>query len=136
MITENEKIELFDEFYLWLEQDGLKAKKSKRLHKKTIFSSLMANKKMTIENFIDFLERKQEYEKRDFIKRIEKLEGNTIYFKNSYNYISKIKINEELKEFQVFTIHFDCEKELNQIIKCRFEHLKDIEKLLKIENPE
>ena len=45
MIAENQKIELFDEFYNWLVADGLKAKKSERLHRKKIFASLMAIKK-------------------------------------------------------------------------------------------
>ncbi len=31
MIAENQKVELFDEFYNWLVADGLKAKKSERL---------------------------------------------------------------------------------------------------------
>ncbi len=46
MIAENQKVELFDEFYNWLVADGLKAKKSERLHRKKIFASLMANKEI------------------------------------------------------------------------------------------
>ena len=51
MIAENQKVELFDEFYNWLVADGLKAKKSERLHRKKIFASLMANGDMTLDNF-------------------------------------------------------------------------------------
>ena len=75
MIAENQKVELFDEFYNWLVADGLKAKKSERLHRKKIFASLMANKEMTLDNFKDFLAYKEEDEKRAFITRIENLES-------------------------------------------------------------
>ena len=54
MIDEKRKIELFDEFYEWLKNDGLKAIKSERLHKKKIFSSLLNNHQMTLDNFTDF----------------------------------------------------------------------------------
>ena len=39
-INENQKIELFEDFYAWLKADGLKPKTSERLHRKKIFSSL------------------------------------------------------------------------------------------------
>jgi hypothetical protein len=55
VIDEKRKIELFDEFYEWLKNDGLKAIKSERLHKKKIFSSLLNNHQMTLDNFTDFL---------------------------------------------------------------------------------
>ena len=51
----NQKTKLFDEFYEWLKEDGLKPKKSERLHKKTIFTALINNDHMTNENFKDFL---------------------------------------------------------------------------------
>ena len=44
MIAENQKVELFDEFYSWLVADGLKAKKSERLHRKKIFASLIVKR--------------------------------------------------------------------------------------------
>ena len=69
MIAENQKVELFNEFYNWLVADGLKAKKSERLHRKKIFASLMANKEMTLDNFKDFLSYKEDDEKRAFIRR-------------------------------------------------------------------
>ncbi|MGJ0340832.1 hypothetical protein [Aliarcobacter cryaerophilus] len=84
MITENQKIELFEEFYNWLEADGLKAKKSERLHRKKIFASLIADKKMTLDNFNDFLSYKQEDDKRKFIMRIENLECEQIFYLDCY----------------------------------------------------
>ena len=64
----NVKIELFEEFYTWLKQDGLKPKKSERLHRKTIFAALINNCKMTNENFNDFLENRK-------IQEVMKLKG-------------------------------------------------------------
>ena len=93
MIAENEKVELFNEFYNWLVADGLKAKKSERLHRKKIFASLMANKEMTLENFKDFLSYKKDHEKRAFIRRIENLECEQIFYLDCYRYIAKIGLN-------------------------------------------
>uniref|UniRef100_UPI0040476F6D hypothetical protein n=1 Tax=Aliarcobacter sp. TaxID=2321116 RepID=UPI0040476F6D len=53
-ICEKTKIELFDDFYQWLKEDGLTPKRSERLHRKKIFASLLANDPMTVDNFIDF----------------------------------------------------------------------------------
>ena len=130
MIAENQKVELFDEFYNWLVADGLKAKKSERLHRKKIFASLMANKEMTLDNFKDFLAYKKEDEKRAFIRRIENLECEQIFYLDCYRYISKIEINENLKEFKITTSYFD-NKEINHIITCKFQQLQEIEKLIK-----
>lgn len=132
MIAENQKVELFDEFYNWLVADGLKAKKSERLHRKKIFASLMANKEMTLDNFKDFLAYKKEDEKRAFIRRIENLECEQILYLECYRYISKIEINEHLEEFKLTTSYFD-NKEINHIITCKFEQLQEIEKLIKKE---
>ena len=103
MIAENQKVELFDEFYNWLVADGLKAKKSERLHRKKIFASLMANKEMTLDNFKDFLAYKKDDEKRAFIRRIENLECEQIFYLDCYRYISKIEIFEHLEEFKLTT---------------------------------
>ena len=130
MIAENEKVELFNEFYNWLVADGLKAKKSERLHRKKIFASLMANKEMTLDNFKDFLAYKEEDEKRAFIRRIENLESEQILYLNQYRYISKIEIFEHLEEFKITTSHF----EINHLISCKFSQLEEIEKLIKKEN--
>ena len=132
MIAENEKVELFNEFYNWLVADGLKAKKSERLHRKKIFASLMANKEMTLDNFKDFLAFKKEDEKRAFIRRIENLECEQIFYLDCYRYISKVKIFEHLEEFKLSTSYFD-NKEINHIITCKFSQLEEIEKLIKKE---
>ncbi len=133
MITENQKIELFEEFYKWLEADGLKAKKSERLHRKKIFASLIADKKMTLDNFNDFLAYKKDDEKRVFIRRIENLESEQIFYLDCYRYISKIEIFEHLEEFKLTTSSFQTGKEINYIITCKFSQLEEIEKLIKKE---
>ena len=130
MIAENQKVELFDEFYNWLVADGLKAKKSERLHRKKIFASLMANKEMTLDNFKDFLAYKKEDEKRAFIRRIENLECEQIFYLDCYRYISKIEIFEHLEEFKLTTSYFE-NKEINHIITCKFSQLEEIKKLIK-----
>ncbi len=133
MIAENQKIELFDEFYNWLVADGLKAKKSERLHRKKIFASLMANKEMTLDNFKDFLAYKKEDAKRAFIRRIGNLECEQIFYLDCYRYISKIEIFEHLEEFKLTTSYFE-NKEINHLISCKFSQLEEIEKLIKKEN--
>ena len=130
MIAENQKIELFNEFYNWLVADGLKAKKSERLHRKKIFASLMANKEMTLDNFKDFLAYKKDDEKRAFIRRIENLECEQIFYLDCYRYISKIEIFEHLEEFKLTTSYFE-NKEINHLISCKFSQLEEIEKLIK-----
>ncbi len=130
MIAENQKVELFDEFYNWLVADGLKAKKSERLHRKKIFASLMANKEMTLDNFKDFLAYKKDDEKRAFIRRIENLECEQIFYLDCYRYISKIEIFEHLEEFKLTTSYFE-NKEINHLISCKFSQLEEIKKLIK-----
>ena len=127
-INENQKVELFDEFYNWLVADGLKAKKSERLHRKKIFASLMANKDMTLDNFKDFLAFKKEDEKRAFIRRIENLECEQIFYLDCYRYISKIEIFEHLEEFKLRTSSFETGKEINHIVTCKFSQLEEIKK--------
>lgn len=123
MITENQKIELFDEFYKWLENDGLKAKKSERLHRKKIFASLIADKKMTLDNFNDFLAYKQEDDKRKLIMRIENLKGEFMTYKNERNYIENVEINEDEEKF---SIYFD-----NKFMLLKFTQLEEIEKIIR-----
>ena len=134
MLSENQKVELFDEFYNWLVADGLKAKKSERLHRKKIFASLMANKEMTLDNFKDFLAYKEDDEKRAFIRRIENLESEQILYQNQYRYISKIDIFEHLGEFKLTTSSFETGKEINYIITCKFSQLEEISNLIKKED--
>ena len=131
MIAENEKVELFNEFYNWLVADGLKAKKSERLHRKKIFASSMANKEMTLDNFNDFLAYKKDDEKRAFIRRIENLECEQIFYLDCYRYISKIEIFEHLEEFKLTTSSFETGKEINHIVTCKFSQIEEIKKLIK-----
>ncbi|MDX4036541.1 hypothetical protein [Aliarcobacter skirrowii] len=123
MITENQKIELFEEFYNWLEVDGLKAKKSERLHRKKIFASLIADKKMTLDNFNDFLAYKQEDDKRKLIMRIENLKGEFMTYKNERNYIENVEINEDEEKF---LIYFD-----NKFMVLKFNQLEEIEEIIR-----
>ena len=61
---EEEEVEIdrenLEQFYEWLKCDGLKPRKSERLWKKTILTNLLNDQKMTLDNFYDFLEYKQE----------------------------------------------------------------------------
>ena len=63
-INDEIKIEKFEDFYKWLKEDGLVAKRSERLLKKRIFRNLLGGEEMTIENFEDFLEDEEEKMKR------------------------------------------------------------------------
>lgn len=116
-IDENQKIEFFDKFYDWLKNDGLKAYKSERLHKKKIFSSLLNNNKMTIDNFNDFLNdvKKQE---------IKSLQYLNINYQNQVFTIDEIQINDKKEEFILKNI------EQNMSIKCKFSQVKEVENLI------
>jgi hypothetical protein len=111
-INENQKIELFEDFYAWLKKDGLKAKKSERLHKKKIFASLLANDAMTLENFKDFLEDKSK-------NAYKELVGLEISFCNDVHRILKI---EDVKQgFKLICegIHVTCKHEDFESVKKR-----------------
>jgi len=113
-INENQKIELFDKFYEWLKADGLKAFKSERLHRKKIFSSLLNNHQMTLDNFSDFL---IDYQK----EQILALKGKMIEINDFYCLIQDIKIESKLDAFTLITdnnIHLKCKiSDLTQIQK-------------------
>lgn len=113
-INENQKIELFDKFYDWLKADGLKPKTSERLHKKKIFSSLLNNHQMTLDNFADFL---QDYKK----EQILVLKGKMIEINGLPCFIQDINLESKLDAFTLITdnnIHLKCKtKDLNQIEK-------------------
>ena len=72
-------------------------------------------------------------EKRAFIRRIENLECEQIFYLDCYRYISKIEIFEHLEEFKLTTSSFETGKEINHIITCKFKQLQEIEKLIKKE---
>ncbi len=131
MIDENQKIELFEDFYNWLVADGLKAKKSERLYRKKIFASLMANNEMTLDNFKDFLVyRKQDDEKRDFIRKIENLDGKLIFYNDCCRYISEIEIFEHFEKFKFAAISLEMVEEKTICFNCKFLHLEKIEKMI------
>lgn len=86
----------FESFYKFLKRDGLVAVKSERLHKKKIYSNLINDNQMTIENFQDFLE----FEKKETIKN---LIGKSINFDNTQSLINDISFFDS-KRFKVHTI--------------------------------
>ncbi|MCG3695417.1 hypothetical protein [Aliarcobacter butzleri] len=97
MIAENQKIKLFDEFYNWLVADGLKAKKSERLHRKKIFASLLVDNKMTLDNFNDFLQDK-ENQFRIFENQIISFDGINEFV------VKKVEVELETESFRlIFT---------------------------------
>lgn len=112
--NENQKIELFDKFYDWLKADGLKPKTSERLHRKKIFSSLINNQQMTLDNFSDFL---KDYEK----EQILVLKGKTIEINGLYCFIQDIKLESKLDAFTLITDN-------NIHLKCKIEDLSRIKK--------
>ncbi len=113
VVDDNQKIKLFDRFYIWLKDDGLKPKKSERLHRKKIFASLLSNDVMTLENFKDFL--------KDEIKNeVKELIGKEIFYKNKSLMISDVEINQ--KDFYIIVE--------NLKMKCTYEQLDEIKKLI------
>lgn len=100
-----------------MKADGLKATKSKRLHRKKIFSSLLNNNKMTIDNFNNFLNdlKKQE---------IKSLQHLTIYFQNKLFIIDEVQINDKKEEFILKKI------ELNICIICKLSQIKKVRDLI------
>jgi hypothetical protein len=90
----NQKIELFDKFYIWLKDDGLKPKRSERLHKKKIFASLLSNDEMTLENFNDFLQDKKNQFK-IFENQIISFDGVTEFI------VEKVEVELEVEIFKL-----------------------------------
>ncbi len=117
-IDGNQKIELFDKFYEWLKADGLKPFKSERLHRKKIFSSLLNNHQMTLDNFNDFIEDCK-------IQDIKNLQNQIINYQNQLFTIDEVIINKNLEEFTLKNLA------LNINIKCKFLDFKPIKLLIK-----
>lgn len=113
-INENQKIELFDKFYDWLKADGLKPKTSERLHRKKIFSHLLNNQQMTLDNFSDFL---KDYEK----EQILVLKGKIIEINGLPCFIQDIKLESKLDAFTLITDN-------NINLKCKISDLTQIQK--------
>ena len=116
-IKEKQKIELFDKFYNWLKEDGLKPKKSERLHRKKIFSSLMNNNQMTIDNFNDFLIDKKN-------QQIKDLQYSVINYKNQLFTIDEVIIDNSREEFILK------DTSLNINLNSKFVQLEEIKKLI------
>ena len=119
-IDENQKIELFDKFYDWLKADGLKPKTSERLHRKKIFSSLLNNHQMTLDNFKDFLEDIK-------IQDIKNLQNQTINYQNQFFVIDTVQINDKKKEFILKNI------EQNVCIRCKFSQIEEVKDLIVVD---
>jgi hypothetical protein len=119
-IDENQKIELFDKFYEWLKADGLKPFKSERLHRKKIFSSLLNNHKMTLDNFNDFIED-------CIIQDIKDLQNQTINYQNQLLSIDEVQINDNKKEFILKNI------ESNICIRCKFSQIEEVKDLIVVD---
>ena len=114
-ICEKTKIELFDEFYDWLKKDGLKPKTSERLHRKKIFAALVSNDPMTLENFTDF--------QNDHLKaQILALVGLSIKINGNVHLIIDIALEVPQNNFIIKTKEFH--------MRCKFEDLKEIQKLI------
>ena len=116
-INGNQKIELFDKFYEWLKADGLKPFKSERLHRKKIFSSLLNNHQMTLDNFNDFIEDCK-------IQDIKNLQNQIINYQNQLFTIDEVIITKNLEEFTLKNLT------LNINIKCKFLDFKPIKLLI------
>lgn len=116
-IKENQKVELFDRFYNWLKEDGLIPKKSERLHRKKIFTSLINNNKMTLDNFNDFLADTEKQE-------IKNLQYSIINYQNQLFTIDEVLIENSKEEFVLKNI------DLNINLKCKFIQLEEIQSLI------
>jgi len=117
MIDENQKIELFDKFYDWLKADGLKPKTSERLHRKKIFTSLLNNNQMTLDNFNDFLNDIK-------IQNIKNLQSQTINYQNQLFNVDEVVVNKNLEEFTLKNLAS------NINIKCKFNQIQIIKKMI------
>ena len=120
----------FEIFFDWLKVNQPNPIKNERYYKKTILEKLAIGDIKTLENWEDFLTFKKEEKERIFFTRIEKLESQLILIENNYRYISKVEINREQKEFTLLTSYFE-DKEITHLVKCKFEQLEKIEKLIR-----
>lgn len=113
IVNKTNKIKLFEEFYSWLKDDGLSARKSERLHKKKIFSALLSDDEMTVENFNDFL--KDRYK-----RQIKAIKGLLLKMNGKVSFIQDIVTEDEYETFTIITekAHIKCKKDdIEQIQK-------------------
>jgi len=100
----------FEFFYQFIKNDGLVPKKSERLHKKKIYSNLMNNQKMTLENFEDFLVWDQKESIRNIIGEVINYKGLNgqvidVSFENDDSFKVHMKegnIRIQIKDFENF----------------------------------
>jgi len=100
----------FESFYQFIKNDGLVPKKSERLHKKKIYSNLMNNQSMTLENFEDFLIWDKKESIRSLIGEVINFEGissivNDISFIDDEHFKVHMKeriIRIQIKDFEDF----------------------------------
>lgn len=103
----------FDEFILWLKDDGIKPKTSERLWKKKIFTNLLNEHKNTLDNYEDFL----------LDKKLKNLIGKQVTYQN---------INGLIFEITSTHTHYIVTMIDDSIIKVKSELIDDfIEKFVK-----
>jgi len=107
------EIKNFDEFIVWLEQDGISAKKSKRLWRKKIFTNLINNESKTRENYEDFL----------IHKKLKNIVGKNVVHEN---------IDATICDFKITMLHYIFTTCVSKcIIKVKIDSLNDfIEKCI------
>lgn len=82
-INDEIKVEKFENFFQWLKEDGLVARRSERMLKKRIFRNLLGNEEMTMENFEDFLEDEEKtLQKRRTKEILENIVGKRVLTAN------------------------------------------------------
>lgn len=106
----------FESFYQFIKNDGLVPRKSERLHKKKIYSNLMNNHKMTLENFEDYLV----WDKQESIR---KMIGEIISYKGLSGEVLDVSFKDDY-----FKVHLDVG---NIIIK-----MKDLKNFMKLRHQE
>lgn len=93
-INDEIKIEKFENFYQWLKEDGLVARRSERMLKKRIFRNLLGNEEMTMENFEDFLEDEETKKRKKEIFENNKFVGKRILTTNGTLIIESVFENQ------------------------------------------
>jgi len=108
---EEEKVDIskndFDTFIQWLIDDGIKAKKSERLWKKTILKNLLHDDKMTLENYYDFLEYQEEKMKEKTESHIDTFDYFILIGKTIITQAGKQKIKTYIEADSMIHLFFE-----------------------------
>ena len=108
---EEEKVDIskndFDTFIQWLIDDGIKAKKSERLWKKTILKNLLHDDKMTLENYYDFLEYQEEKMKEKTKSHIDTFDYFILIGKTIITQAGKQKIKTYIEADSMIHLFFE-----------------------------